>query len=239
PTSTRGTPARADRSRSRSATCSRRRAACRSALRSCSRSRNRRSSTTWTSTRRSSSTERSAVSSARAPEAARRSPTMRAIPPAVLAAAALVALASGCGGGGGKTAETATTTAATTGKTTTTTVAATETAPANAKVTVVSGRLSAALVVPKKGPANAAGTVVIRLDPRAQKACWTLTLTGVSGALSAHVHFGKGKQLGPVVIPLGDRYAPRGCVLVPVRSLQAVAKAPGSYYVDVHTTKYL
>jgi hypothetical protein len=162
---------------------------------------------------------------------------MRALPPVVPAAMALVALASGCGGGGGKSAATTTTT--TTAGKTTTAAAATTTAPANAKATVVSGRLSAALVVPKKGPAKAAGTVVIRLDPKAQKACWKLTLTGVTGALSAHVHFGKGKQLGPVVIPLGDRYAPKGCVLVPVRSLLAVAKAPGSYYVDVHTKKYL
>jgi hypothetical protein len=159
---------------------------------------------------------------------------MRAIPPAVLAAVALVALASGCGGGGGKKAAATTTTT-----TRDTTTAAATTAPANAKVTVVSGRLSAALVVPRKGPTKAAGTVVIRLDPKAQKACWKLTLTGVAGALSAHVHFGKAKQLGPVVIPLGDRYAPKGCVLVPVRSLDAVAKTPGSYYVDVHTTKYL
>jgi hypothetical protein len=157
---------------------------------------------------------------------------MRAIPPAALAAVALVTVASGCGGGGGKHAATTTTT----GKAT---AAAATTAPANAKVTVVSGRLSAALVVPKKGPANAAGTVVIRLDPKAGKACWKLTLTGVVGALSAHVHFGTTKQLGPVVIPLGDRFAPKGCVLVPLRSLQAVAKKPGSYYVDVHTKKYL
>jgi hypothetical protein len=164
---------------------------------------------------------------------------MRAVPPAVLASAALVALVSGCGGGRGKKAATTTATTTTSGKTARTTAATTTTAPANAKVTVVSGRLSAALVVPKKGPAQAVGTVVIRLDPKAQKACWKLTLSGVAGALSAHVHFGKAKQLGPVVIPLGDRYAPKGCVLVPVRSLDAVAKAPGSYYVDVHTTKYL
>ena len=153
---------------------------------------------------------------------------MRAISSAVLAAVVLVALASGCGGGGRKAASTTTTT--------TTTAAA---AKAKANVTVVSARLSAALVVPKKGPPGAKGTVVIRLDPSAQKACWTLTLTGAPGALSAHVHFGKGKQLGPVVIPLGDRYAARGCVLVPVRSLRAVARAPGSYYVDVHTRKYI
>jgi CHRD domain len=152
---------------------------------------------------------------------------MRAIPSAVLAAVALVALASGCGGGGGKK---------TAGTTTTTSMTATS---ANGKVTVVSARLSATLVVPKKGPPGAKGTVVIRLDPRTQKACWTLALTGAPGALSAHVHFGKGKELGPVVIPLGDRYAARGCVLVPVRSLRAVASAPGSYYVDVHTRKYL
>jgi CHRD domain len=157
---------------------------------------------------------------------------MRAIPSAVLAAVALVALASGCGGGGKKPA-------GTTSRSTSTTTTSTTPASANGKVTVVSARLSAALVVPKKGPPGAKGTVVIRLDPKTQKACWTLALTGAPGALSAHVHFGKGKELGPVVIPLGDRYAARGCVLVPVRSLRAVASAPGSYYVDVHTRKYL
>jgi hypothetical protein len=165
---------------------------------------------------------------------------MRALPPALLVALALVGLTAGCrGNGGGKQAATTSTTLPHTTLTTDTTPTTTETASKKAKVTVVSGRLGPSLVFPKKGPAGAAGTVVIRLDPKAQKACWTLALHGVAGPLSAHVHFGKAHQLGPVVIPLGDRFAPKGCVLVPVRSLLAVAAAPGSYYVDVHTKKYL
>jgi hypothetical protein len=136
--------------------------------------------------------------------------------------AGTVLLLAGCGGGH---------------KSSTGTSGTTTTSKRHA-VSTISAKLSGRNVVPK-GEVGASGTVVVKLDPNAGTACWKLTLRGVAGPLSSHVHHGKAGQLGPVVIPLGDRYAPKGCVLVPTASLLAVANAPGEYYVDVHSRKYL
>ena len=45
---------------------------------------------------------------------------------------------------------------------------------------------------------------------------------------------------GPVVIPLGARFAKTGCVTgLTARAINAIVQAPGGYYVNVHTKKYL
>jgi hypothetical protein len=74
---------------------------------------------------------------------------------------------------------------------------------------------------------------------RSGKACWDLTVNGTDKPLSAHVHQGLSGKLGDVVIPLGDTFSRKGCVLSGRRALRAVAVAPEEYYVDVHTAKYL
>jgi hypothetical protein len=106
--------------------------------------------------------------------------------------------------------------------------------------TPVSARLTAGPVTPKS-TFKGAGTVVVRLDPKGGKACWTISVTGAGAdkLLSAHVHKGAPGKLGPVVLPLGDRYAKQGCVYAKSAVIAAVAKSPRLYYVDVHTRKYL
>ena len=89
------------------------------------------------------------------------------------------------------------------------------------------------------GARGGSGRAVIRLSPRQGKACWTLTVEGVDKPLSAHVHRAPSGREGPVVVPLGDRYASRGCVQVPSKALEAVALRPERYYVNVHTRKHL
>jgi CHRD domain len=115
--------------------------------------------------------------------------------------------------------------------------------------TVVSARLTPAAET-TKGSAGGSGTAVITLNVKTRKACWKLSVKGIDKPLSAHVHqAAKGKD-GPVVIPLGARFAATGCVIVPLQKktkanphpvdvLAAVAKHPSSYYVNVHTKKYL
>jgi hypothetical protein len=141
-----------------------------------------------------------------------------------LAVCALGALlASGCGGGGSSES------AATTARTTTT---------AARGVTVVSAKLTPDEAIPK-GPDGAEGSATITLNMRSGKACWELTVSGIDKPLSAHVHEGLSGKLGDVVIPLGDTFSRKGCVLSGRRALHAVAVDPESYYVDVHTTKYI
>ena len=93
-------------------------------------------------------------------------------------------------------------------------------------------------VVPK-GPTDGSGSARITIDASRGKACWDLSLSGVDGPISAHIHRGEPGKAGAVVIPLGSVYAPKGCLRVPRPVLRAVAAAPGGYYVDVHTGRWI
>jgi hypothetical protein len=139
--------------------------------------------------------------------------------PTVLAAVA-VALAAGCGGDGGDGDENGTTTVAV------------------GKATVLAATLTASAERPK-GPKGASGTASITLDPGKSQACWRLTVNGTDKPISAHVHVGAAGENGDVVIPLGDTFVRRGCVLTGQRVLREVAASPGDYYVNVHTQKHL
>jgi hypothetical protein len=87
------------------------------------------------------------------------------------------------------------------------------------------------------GAPGGSGTARITLNPKTGEACWTLTYTGIGKPLSAHVHKGAAGEDGPVVIPLGDVYANKGCVLTPEASLAKVSAHPDAYYVNIHTRK--
>ena len=102
----------------------------------------------------------------------------------------------------------------------------------------VSARLVASAVTPKSG-STGSGKIVIKLSAQTGKACWTLSVKGLDRTLSAHVHSGAPTRTGKVVLPLGDVYAAQGCVSAPKSVLNAVARSPKSYYVDVHTRKYV
>jgi CHRD domain-containing protein len=93
----------------------------------------------------------------------------------------------------------------------------------------------------RKGPAAASGTARVTLNLKARKACWKVTVRGLSSKdkfLSANIHKAPAKKTGPVIIPLG--YTKKGCVIVPkVANLKAVGTSPGKYYVNVYTKKFL
>jgi len=94
---------------------------------------------------------------------------------------------------------------------------------------------------PEVEPGAPAGTgrAVVRLNPKTGNACWTLVVNGIGKPLSAHIHKAPRGEEGPVVIPLGDRFSLKGCVLAPRKTVTGVARRPGAYYVNVHTRKYL
>ena len=102
----------------------------------------------------------------------------------------------------------------------------------------VSAKLTPGAVSPKS-KAKASGSIVVTLDAKDGKACWTISVKGISSLYSAHVHRGKAGKNGPVVIPLGDRFAKKGCVFAPSKAIGAVAASPKSYYVDVHSRAFV
>jgi hypothetical protein len=130
-------------------------------------------------------------------------------------------LATGCGGGKKESKETTSTT----------------TAPTVNRIRILAGTMSGAGI--PEVPKGAGGTATVTLNLGTGRACWTLSVRGVDKPVSAHVHQGASGAAGPVVIPLGDTFSRKGCVLSNQRALRAVAAAPGSYYVDVHTTKHI
>jgi hypothetical protein len=109
---------------------------------------------------------------------------------------------------------------------------------AGGAVKKISARLTSAAVAPKS-TAKANGAIVVRLDPKAGKACWNISIRGAAALLSAHVHRGVAGKNGPVVIPLGDRWSKTGCVFVSAKTLNDVGRSPKSYYVDVHTKAHV
>jgi hypothetical protein len=92
---------------------------------------------------------------------------------------------------------------------------------------------------PPKGDPNGSGTAVVKLSTKTRKACWTISIHGIKKPLSAHVRKAPPGKIGPVIIPLGARFSPTGCVSLPRKSIIAVETQPRGFYVDVLTRKYL
>ena len=89
-----------------------------------------------------------------------------------------------------------------------------------------------------KTTSKAKGTV--NVTNSGTKVCWKFT--GVSGfdkPVVSHIHKGTAKTAnGPVVVPLGDRYAAKGCTVSTPAIAGAIVKNPKGYYVNIHSTKY-
>ena len=103
---------------------------------------------------------------------------------------------------------------------------------------VLSAKLTPAAEVPR-GSSTGSGSAVIALNAKTGRACWTIKVRLLIKPLSAHIHKAPPGKIGPVVVPLGDRFATKGCVLVPAKTLLAVERNPSAYYVNVHTKKNL
>jgi len=109
---------------------------------------------------------------------------------------------------------------------------------AGSAVPQFSASLRGSAEVPKGSPTGS-GTVKVTLDTKRSRACWTIAVKGIDKPLSAHVHKALPGKTGKVVIPLGAKFMTKGCVMIPLKTVRAVAKNPHGYYVNVHTRKYL
>ena len=103
---------------------------------------------------------------------------------------------------------------------------------------VVSAALSGKNEVPKGSPTGS-GLAVVHFDGTKRTVCWTFAKVAKIGTpTAAHIHKGKARTAGPVVVPLGASYKTKGCTKASAKVIGAIEEHPGSYYVNVHTAKY-
>jgi hypothetical protein len=96
--------------------------------------------------------------------------------------------------------------------------------------------LSNSLEAPKSAD-KASGTAKITIT--GNKVCWKfLSLKGATGAFAAHIHKAPPGKAGPVVVPLGAKFATSGCINAPAATVAGIEKNPGAYYVNIHTPKH-
>ncbi len=106
----------------------------------------------------------------------------------------------------------------------------------NAKGTTFNAPLSSSAEVPTSISTTSSGTANVTID--GTKVCWAFTLHGVDHPNAAHIHNGGPTVSGPVVVPLGGKFAPTGCTTAPTSVTGAILASPATYYVNVHSEKY-
>ena len=87
-----------------------------------------------------------------------------------------------------------------------------------------------------KGDPDGKGTAEIKFT--GAKVCWEITTSKVGTIVAAHIHKGGPGVAGPVVVPFGKTFKPKGCFTSTAALVAAIQKNPGGYYVNVHNAKY-
>jgi serine/threonine-protein kinase len=104
------------------------------------------------------------------------------------------------------------------------------------KSTTFSVALSSSAEVPKSISSTSSGTVKVTI--KGTSVCWDFTLTGVQEPNAAHIHKGNASVSGPVVVPLGSGFKPKGCTTATAASVKEILADPASYYVNVHSLTF-
>jgi len=97
--------------------------------------------------------------------------------------------------------------------------------------------LSGKSEIPKAAPK---GKATVNITITGTKVCWKYTsVGGIDKPVVSHIHKGTATTAsGPVVVPLGGKYAASGCTATTAAIAGAIAKNPKGYYVNIHTAKY-
>jgi hypothetical protein len=92
---------------------------------------------------------------------------------------------------------------------------------------------------PTKGDRDGRGAATF-LFPSPTKVCFALLVSNLKKPNAAHIHRGAKGVAGPIVVPLFESPTkhPSGCVSAPKKTVRAIARHPGRYYVNVHTAKF-
>jgi hypothetical protein len=91
------------------------------------------------------------------------------------------------------------------------------------------------------GDPNGRGSFSATVD--GDQLCFGITVKNLDTPGAAHIHKGRRRQNGGIVVPLehpssGDPGASAGCVTVDAAITQAILRRPGRYYVNVHTAAF-
>ena len=95
--------------------------------------------------------------------------------------------------------------------------------------------LSGKVEVPKGDP-DGTGTAEVKIT--GTTVCWEIKASKVATLVAAHIHKGRAGVAGPVAVPFGKTYKPKGCVKAPLAVAVAIKTNPSAYYVNVHNAKY-
>lgn len=84
------------------------------------------------------------------------------------------------------------------------------------------------------------GEATVRARAGQGQVCYRLSTSNLPGAVAAHIHRGVAGIAGPVVITLRTpaNGGSSGCTTAPRSAVNALLKAPASYYVNVHTPDF-
>jgi len=87
-----------------------------------------------------------------------------------------------------------------------------------------------------KGDPDGTGTAEITFS--GTRVCWEIKVSKVGTIVAAHIHKGKAGVAGPVVVPFGKTFKPKGCVTSTAAIVAGIQRNPAAYYVNVHNAKY-
>jgi hypothetical protein len=87
-----------------------------------------------------------------------------------------------------------------------------------------------------KGDPDGAGTAEVKIN--GTSVCWEIKVARVAPITAAHIHKGGPGVSGPVVVPFGGAFKPKGCQTTTAAIAAAIQRDPGAYYVNVHNAKY-
>jgi hypothetical protein len=103
---------------------------------------------------------------------------------------------------------------------------------------VVSAKLAGKSEVPKGDP-DGSGIAIFHLSTTKRTVCWSFdNLKRIGPPVVSHIHKGRVGAAGPVVVPLGAQYKPKGCVAAAKPVIEAIETHPNAYYVNIHDAKY-
>jgi hypothetical protein len=95
--------------------------------------------------------------------------------------------------------------------------------------------------VPGPGDTDGWGAANVRVWPWNGRVCYSLFVQRVDGTVNgAHIHVGMVGQAGAVVVPLDPPTIgwSRGCTTIATAVAWQLARWPGHYYVNVHSTVF-
>ena len=87
-----------------------------------------------------------------------------------------------------------------------------------------------------KGDPDGSGTAEVKITGR--QVCWEIKVARVQPIKAAHIHKGRPGVEGPVVVPFGKTFKPKGCTTTTSAIAAAIKANPGRYYVNVHNVPY-